>query len=470
MPQFQPKRQQQILGDSIARVVTRSTLRDVSDTSSVKQTLAASAREDDEIYFQMENILTLFSIDTATGDDLDERAKDIQPAVIKRIGPRKAVGTVVFSRAGTTGTINIPIGTNLKTVDGIVFITTATGTITTTSPEQISGHGVGRDSSPVAVQAEVPGAAGNVISGSIIRFNVKPAGVDEVTNLDPALNGRDKESDDAFRQRIKDFVAALSNSTIDALETAVIGAEDLITGRVILFSNAEQDFINLGNVTLFVDDGTGSVESTAVITAENVTLGLSGPPSDSAVGGEKRLFLDQNPVKDTQPFTLTSSTRGALTINTDFTLNPASGQLNFTPPLVTGEVITAAYTHFTGLIQLAQKIIDGDKNDRTGFPGVRAGGDLVIVNTPAVLIQIVTVTLAVAEGFVRADVIAAVIEAIKGYINGRGISDDVVRNELIRRIQRVSGVFDFDLIAPTDNIAILDDELARTTDANITVT
>ena len=125
MPQFQPRRQEQILADMIARVVTRTALSDVADSSSKKQMLAAAAREDDEIYFQMENLLTLFSIDTATGDDLDERAAEIQPAIITRSLANKATGTVVFSRAGTTGTDNIPIGTVVKTTDGTSFQTTA---------------------------------------------------------------------------------------------------------------------------------------------------------------------------------------------------------------------------------------------------------------------------------------------------------------------------------------------------------
>ncbi len=470
MPQFQPKRQQQILPDMIARVVTRSVLKDVSDTSSIKQMLAAAAREDDEIYFQMQNILTLFSIDNATGDDLDERAKEIQPAIITRIGPRKSTGQVVFSRAGTTGTLNISAGVRVQTADRIVFLTTASASITPTSPEQISGHGIGRDSPPVDILAEIAGREGDVITGAIIRFDVKPTGVDEVTNLDPTQFGRNKESDDAFRQRIKTFIAGLARSTVQALEAAVIGAEDTATGRQILFSSALENFVALGNVDLFVDDGTGSAESTAVVPNENVTAGLSGPPPDSAVGGEKRLFLDQKPVKESEAFSVTSSTRGLLTHLVDYTLNFASGQLNFTPVLVTGEVITAAYTHFTGLIQLAQKIIDGDRADRTNFPGIRAGGVLVKVNTPVVLIQTVTAILTVREGFEQATAVAQAINAAKDYINGLGISDDVIRNELVSRIQSLDGVFNVVVTAPAADITLLDDELARITDANISIT
>lgn len=467
---FIPRRFEQILIDQITRLVARTALSDVADSSSVKQMLAASAREDDEIYFQMQNILQMFDIDSATGDDLDERAAEVQPGTIVRIGPRAAVGQVVFSRSGTAGTVNIATGTRVKTGDGVVFTTTTAGQITPTSPQQVGGHGVGRDSNLVSVVAEAPGITGNVVAATIIKFDSKPAGVDEVTNLTQTTLGRNKESDDSFRQRIKDFIAGLARCTVTALEVGVLGVEDTATGDTVLFSKAVEDIVNLGNVTLFIDNGTGSAESSTPVVGENVTLGLLGPPADSAVGGETELFLDNKPIKISVIPVLSSSIRGALVFNTDYTINPASSQVLFTPALVATEVITAGYTHFTGLIQLAQKVIDGDPADRTNFPGFRAAGVLVRVLTPQALIQTVTATLTVHEGFVQATVAAEAETKVIEYINGLGISDDVVRNEIIRRIQALAGVADLILSAPTTNIAILDDQLARTTAVNVTIT
>lgn len=467
---FAPRRFEQILSDMVARLVARTGLSDVTDASSVKQMLAAASREDDEVYFQMQNVLDLFSIDTATGDDLDARAADIQPGSITRIGSRSANVNVVFSAAtAVTGTINIATGTRVKTSDGVTFATTQVGTITPTSIEQIPGHGVGRDSAPVPAIAETPGSDGNVVANTIIKFVNKPTGVDEVTNPLPALNGRDKESDDSFRQRLKDFIASLARSTVQALENGVLGLEDAATGSSILFSKAVEDIVNLGNVTLFIDDGTGAIESNQAVAGENVTQGLLGPPPDSAVGGETQLFLDNKPIKTSVSFTLSSSTRGALTQGTDYTLNPATGQLLFTPALVTAEVITANYTHYTGLIQEAQKVVDGDPTDPTNYPGLRAAGTLVRVLPPTTLIQTVAAVLAVAEGFEQSEAVAEAEAVVAEYINSLGISDDVVRNEIISRIQLLTAVIDLELTGPTANIAILDDELARITIANITI-
>ncbi len=544
MPAFTPKRFEQILTDEIAAVVTATLLSDVADSSSVKAVLSATARELDEAYFQQENLLSIFDIDKATGDDLDERAAEIQPATIKRVGPRNATGTVIFSRNGTTGTVNISVGTTIKTSDGIEYTTTAVGTITPTSPEQITGHGIGRDSAPVAIVAILPGVAGNVVSGTIVKFGAKPAGVDEVTNLVPTLFGRDKETDDVFRQRLKDFIASLARSTLQALENGVLGAEDPLTGGSILFSKGVEDLVNLGNVTLFIDDGTGSAETTSILGAlatplvavytwagsvtvttgdtsevaigdfirldsdgqwfeitgitpstdvtianpgsltiptgatsssidtgaDKITAGLAGPPVDTAVGGEVTLFTDNKPVKDSLTVTLHSSTRGLLVQDTDYTLNPASGQLQFTPALVASEVIISEYTYFTGLIALAQKIVDGDPTDRENFPGLRAAGVLVVALTPQTLIQTVTASLVARDPFTQDQAIADATEAVKTYVNGLSISNDVIRNSIISRIESLPSVFDLILTAPSNNIVILDDQLARIQDANITIT
>lgn len=470
MAKFQPQRDEQIFTKMLARVIARTDMSDVADTSTVKHMLAAAARADGELYYQLTLLLQLFSIDKATGDDLDERAKDVQPSIIKRRQATKAVGTVIFSRNGTSGTITIPVGTKVKTPDGVVFSTTSPGTIGELSGEQITGHGVGRDSGPVPVLADIAGSAGRVSGETVTKFVSKPAGVDEVTNPSAFQTaGLDKESDDDFRNRIKTFIAGLARSTVVALEAGVIGAQDPTSGKTILFSKAVEDLGRLGFVTLYVDDGTGTAESTIDVDNENLTFGFAGPPANTAVGGETTLKTHNFPVKGSAVFKLISNHRGELIRGTDYLLNTASGQIQMTPALVAGENVIAKYTYYTGLIALGQKIIDGDKDDRTNFPGLRAAGILVVVQVPQVLLQNIEVTLVVSDGYVQETVAAAVAQAVKDYINNLAISGDVVKNELIARIMAVAGVQDCDVIQPEDTVTILDDQLARTTDENIDV-
>lgn len=539
MSRFATKRYDQILTQFLAKVVARTDLSDISDSSVLKHVLAAVARGIDELYYNASLLRDLFDIDRATGDDLDARAKEILPGLITRIEAIKSVGNVVFSRSGTTGIITIPLGTKISTGGGQIFTTTAVGTITPTSPEQIVGHGVGRDSNLVAIVADIAGLDGNVAANTIVKFQQKPAGVDEVTNPSATSNGANQETDDAFRSRIKQYVSGLSRSTVDAIESGVLGQQDPDTGQTILYSHAVEDIVNRGEVTLYIDDGTGSAESsqitegtdlsatytwngTTTITSadtsevsvgdfiglksdnqlfeiasivpnvsitilnpgslsiptgsttsrknpEVVTEGLGGGNGDAAVGGETDLYLNNIPVKDTVIKYIVSSTRGVLIENTDYIYNQADGHAVFLVALSADEYIFAMYTYYVGLIALGQLIVDGDPTDRTTYPGLRAAGVRVIVQTPTVLIQNIVAIVAILEGYDNTSVESDVVETIKEYINGLSISGDVLRAELIKRIMSVTGVYNVELTTPSVDVVILDDQMARTTDVNISI-
>lgn len=466
MPRFAIKRYEQILAQMIAKVVTRSKLSDVADVAAVKNLLAASARSDDTQYYQMLLLRELFSIYKCRDDDLDERAKEVLPADLSRNLARKSSGNVVFYRDGTVGTITIAAGQKVLNGDGIVFTTTAAGSISNTSPEQVAGHGVGRDSGLIPAVADTAGAAGNTAANTITKFVTKPPGVVGVTNPSAFNYGMDKETDDSFINRIVTYVASLARSPLHAMEFAVLDIEDPDTGAKIIYSKGVE---TPGYVTIYIDDGTGSAETYETVTGEVITANLSGPPPGSAVGGETYLFTRYKPIKDSDPFTLISSIRGALVQGTDYYLNSASGQINFTPALAATEVITGDYTRYTGLIAEAQKVIDGDPADRTNYPGYRGGGVLVWIKTPNVLVQNVEVILTVASGYDDVSVKSEVIAAIKSYINSLGISGDVLTSDLIAAIKAINGVYNVKVITPANDVVLLDDQLARTTDANITV-
>lgn len=469
MPKFTPKRYEQLLQQMLSMVVTRGGLYDVGDSAAIKHTLAAVARALDEAYYQASLLRKLFSIDTATGSDLDDRAREIQPATIVRMVGTPAVGQVIFSRQSSAGTVTIPAGTQVKTADGVVFLTTAVGTITPTSPILLSGHALGQDSPVVPVTAQVPGSAGNVVAGTVVKFVQKPGGVSSVTNATPFAQGRDQETDDAFRQRLKTYVASLARSTVQALESGVLGAQDPVTSATIIFSKAVEDLNHPGFVTLYVDDGTGQAQTLATVVGENLTAGIAGPPPGTAVGGETRLTLLHRPINTGPSFTVTSTLRGALTLGTQVTLDVASGLLVFSPALSPGEGISVSYTYFTGLVALAQKIIDGDPNDRTNFPGMRAAGVQVTVRTPQVVLISIVATITIATGFDPTTVRAAAKQAVLAYVDSLGISGDVLRATLFQRVMNVPGVANVTINTPAQDVAILDNQLARITTDNVTI-
>jgi uncharacterized phage protein gp47/JayE len=460
MGQFNPKTFEFILARMINRVVARTDLTDINDGSQLKQILAAAAREDDECHFQMINLQKLFDIDEAIGADLDGRAKEFNPSLISRYENQKATGEVQFSRVSTVGTKTIAIGTQITVpAEGaqaeIVFTTTEEGTIS----------GGSTTSNLVDTVAEVAGTSGNVDPNAISAFKSKPSGIDAVTNPAAFTNGRDQETDDEFRARLKAQIKGLARCHIDGIESAVIGVTDSTTGKRVVFSHIVEDYIDRGNATLYVDDGSGTAESTVSETDKSVLA--------SAVGGETVIFLPDKPIKTEQAFVLKRNTV-ALTQDTDYTLNPASGQINFLPAsfptgLTAGDAITYTGVYFDGLIAEVQKVVDGDAGDRVNYPGYRAAGVLIRVLSPSIQQQIVTANITVLQGFNQVTVAEEVVAAISTYINGLGISGDVILNELRERAMAISGMYDVEFTVPTENKIILDTQLARILTGNMTI-
>lgn len=446
MPQVQLRRFEQILARGIGRLVARTDLSDVSDAAVAKLLVAVDARELDEGYFQLTRLRDLFDLRTAVGEDLTERAQEISPNTLQRLAQSFASGFVTFSRAGTTGTVAVATGTVVKTAEGTQFRTTQQGQVTNGSSS----------SAPVPITAVVPGVAGNVSSGTISRFGSKPPGIDSVTNSAGTANGRDQESEDAFRQRARNYISSLSRSPVQALEFATVGIQDEVTGRSVVFSRVFEDPVDRGNVILYVDDGQGTAaENGTPVTGESVV--------SAAVGGEEFASLASAPVNEGATFTVTSSTRGSLELGATYYFNSANGRLFFTPALAPGEVVTASYTPYANLIPTVQRVVDGDRTDRQNFPGYRAAGVLVRVLSPNVVPIAVEGLLSVKDED-RNVAVANAQRAVYEYVNGIGIGRaTVVRNEIIDRIMDVSGVTDVALSEPAANIIILDDEIPRIT-------
>ena len=457
MGQFTPKTFETILTRMTNRVVARTDLTDINDGSSLKQVLAAAAREDDDQYYQMINLLDYFDIMKARGKDLDERAKEYNPAIISRDPASRATGQVKFSRLGTTGAITISIGTQVQvpasgSSPSVVFSTTAVGAIA-------DGN---HDSGLVDVRAVETGLSGNAAVNSVKGFVTKPSGVDTVTNPSTFTTGADVESDDSFRQRLLAHVKSLARAHVAGLEAAVMDLQDSVSGKTVKFSAVVEDIVDRGNVTLYIDDGAGGL---AADYATVPTETLINP----ALGGEVDFWTADKPIKTELPFTLKKNTV-PLTLNTDYTLNPASGQIKLAATLTAGDVLVVEpYSHYTGLIALAQKVIDGDPLDRPNFPGYRAAGVLVRVLSPQVVQLTVVANITVRSGYSQTSIALAVVNAVSGYINSLGISEDVISAELIERAMAVPGMLDIRFTEPAENRAILDDQIARLLSSNITI-
>lgn len=448
----------------IARVVARSDLTNITDASRFKRFLAGVARELDSVYYQLVRVSDVWSLDRATGEDLDRRVADLQPLGLTRLGPRRATGLLVFSRrAVTADTRIIPAGTVALTPAGLAFRTTREVEITPTSAVQVVGHVVGQDSIPVPAVALTPGTSGNIVVGQVRRLQGSLAGVDEVTNTAAFVNGRDGETDDQLRARAKSYLVSLARCGYPALEYAAIGLTD--GTREVVFARAIPSPTRRGDVTLWIDDGNGTAESFATVTNELVTAGLLGPPADRAVGGEEFLRLDQPPVRAESAYEVRVNGTPLVNDSTVY-LSPTDGVLRFGPALVTGDEVRADYVRFTGLIPVVQTTINGVYGD-PALPGWGAAGVRVRVRAPRVVTPSIAGTLALSEGIDRPSAISAAESAIIRLINSGGISEDVVLAQMIEAVMAIPGITDFVLDTPSENVVVLDNEIARITTANV---
>src|SRR5690606_6560657 len=153
---FRPRTYEEILNDMIAHMQARTSVSDYSVGSVIRTILEAAALEDDEQYFQMVQLLDLFSLTTASGEDLDRRLADFgitrreaQPAVARgkfvdnnlirtQIAADVAAGSITITGFNTTRfpTAGFPytvrVGEGTSRMQNLVVTNNNTGTMALT--------------------------------------------------------------------------------------------------------------------------------------------------------------------------------------------------------------------------------------------------------------------------------------------------------------------------------------------------
>jgi len=149
----------------------------------------------------------------ATGSDLDAAVTDIFPGC-PRQAESASVGTLTFTRGGSSGVVEILAGTVVTaTVNG------QTVTFTTDSSVYMTGSTV----SAIAHCSAV-GTAGNVAAGVVttIPTPIPDDATATVTNADRFVGGAATETDDAYRARAQAYPLTLRRGTVAALEEGAL--------------------------------------------------------------------------------------------------------------------------------------------------------------------------------------------------------------------------------------------------------
>jgi uncharacterized phage protein gp47/JayE len=134
---------------------------------------------------------------------------------------------------------------------------------------------VGQDSADVPVLCNEVGVIGNIGAGQIAQLLSPIPGVVAVANALAFSNGRERASDDAYRQDIRDWLQSLGTGTEPSLERAVYQTRGADGQRHVLSMQATYG-PGLGRICLTV----GCQESTRLDVENNLRgLGVSGRPA-----------------------------------------------------------------------------------------------------------------------------------------------------------------------------------------------
>jgi uncharacterized phage protein gp47/JayE len=206
----------------------------------------------------------------------------------------KATGEVTFSRVTTTGSITLPIGTQVITdpslYESLVFLTT-----------EIATMGVGSASVTVDIEAFEEGSKYNLLPDSIRFFVVPTAGIDDITNSNATSGGLDADTDLTIRENTLGAKQHRARATEGAIEYAcdlVAGVDSIyIENRPsgeLVYNETDPEVVLNGTFTSITHNdywyGTGIETSTPndyiEFTFENetsITPSFIGQPNESIV-------------------------------------------------------------------------------------------------------------------------------------------------------------------------------------------
>lgn len=185
---------------------------------------------------------------------------------------QNAIGAVTFARVLTTGVITIPQGTQVATAGGVIYETTAAGEMAD-----------GASSVQISVKALTAGSDGNVPAGTVTILVSGLSGVDSVVNYGSIGGGVNEETDSEYLARFRSYVLGLAKSNTWGL---ISGALENPALRSVSIVEHFPPRSGLYNLTLYLDDGSGTV-SAATIAAVKASIdgnGTADSPGYRAAG------------------------------------------------------------------------------------------------------------------------------------------------------------------------------------------
>ncbi len=155
----------------------------------------------------------------------------------------------------------------------------------------------------VEVTAVDAGSSGNIPVGAINGTGSLPnppfTGA-RAHNGQKFTTGRDIETDDELRDRIKNYIQGITKAVKQALLNAIVGLVDPVTAKRVVSASIVLPTEERGDVRIYLDDGDVSEPTYEDVGFETVR--------SNSTGGEKRLQVDNFPVSKAQIECLTEET------------------------------------------------------------------------------------------------------------------------------------------------------------------
>lgn len=121
-----------------------------------------------------------------------------------------------------------------------------------------------------------------------------------------------------------------------------------------------------------------------------------------------------------------------------------------------------AYSYYIGLIKLVHRTIYGDETDLVSFPGTGAAGVKFQILPPTVEEVAISLDITLAEGVSLSNLESEIKSAVTSYINGLGVGAEVILARIVDVVIELEGIVDVEVTSPAENVAIAENELART--------
>lgn len=304
-----------------------------------------------------QNRLKFFAqLDNYAGEDLTLKAAEFN---ITRLPPTNAVGTLLFTQRNP-GSGVIPKGTKF-TYENKIYTLLDNVPFDGNAGTQYTG----------TIQCIAPGNDGNLppqrLTGTIVINNISF----DYINPQPIAGGKDGETDDELRARIKTHInAAVSNGTIDYWLNKLLRLT--YNGLTILSVNFYEDFLTY-STTCFIDVGLTDYSpyiksgSETILLVDDITSNIY--LSHKCLISGKVYYTDDYYHPDWIQLTPYQHNP---TAPWDYVINLATGQIIFNLDTVTqdklsGKVLTAGagikvdYSYYSDIFEYAQQVINNER-------------------------------------------------------------------------------------------------------------